>query len=104
MSLVVTTADLHKRAGSGARPFEGANISTSEKHAGAMYEFMREFATLEPPPSEMQQLLAAMRGNQKAMDRFVQMNAGTISPAVFFAPANVGAIMAPAQVAGVRPS
>jgi hypothetical protein len=55
MSLVVTTADLHKRAGSGARPFEGANISTSEKHAGAMYEFMREFAALEPQPPELQQ-------------------------------------------------
>jgi hypothetical protein len=36
------SVDLHKRAGSGARPFEGANISTSEKHAGPMYEFMRE--------------------------------------------------------------
>src|ERR1700682_5744377 len=64
------TADLHKRAGSGARPFEGANISTSEKHAGAMYEFMREFAALEPQPPELQQLFRTVHGNQAAMDGF----------------------------------
>jgi hypothetical protein len=37
-----------------------------------------------PPPPEMQQLFASIAGNQQAMDRFVQMNAGTISPAEFF--------------------
>jgi hypothetical protein len=31
------------------------------------------------------------------MDSFVQMNAGTISPAAFFAPENIGAIMAAAH-------
>jgi hypothetical protein len=30
------------------------------------------------------------------MDGFAQMNAGTLSPAVFFSPANIGAIMAAA--------
>jgi hypothetical protein len=34
------------------------------------------------------------------MDDFVRMNAGTISPATFFAPANVGEIMAAATVPG----
>jgi hypothetical protein len=38
-----------------------------------------------------------MHANQKAKDRFIQMNAGTISPAEFFAPANVDAIMAAAK-------
>jgi len=66
----VPTADLHKRAGSGARPFEGANISTSEKDAGAMYEFMREFAALEPQPPELQRLFRTVHGNQAAMDGF----------------------------------
>ncbi len=66
----VPTADLHKRAGSGVRPFEGANISTSEKDAGAMYEFMREFAALEPQPPELQQLFRTVHGNQAAMDGF----------------------------------
>ena len=47
----------------------------------------------------MQQLFGAVHGNQEAMDRFVQMNAGTISPAEFFSPESVGAIMAATQVA-----
>jgi hypothetical protein len=58
-----------------------------------MYEFTTQLATLEPPPPETQQLLGAIYGNQKAMDQFVQMNAGTISPAQFFAPENLGALM-----------
>jgi hypothetical protein len=35
-----------------------------------------------------------MVGNQEATDAFVRMNAGTLSPAEFFAPEHVGAIMA----------
>ena len=62
----------------------------------AMYEFTCQLATLEPPPPEMQQLFAAIHGNQQAMDAFARMNAGTISPAEFFAPENVNAIMAAA--------
>jgi 2-polyprenyl-6-methoxyphenol hydroxylase-like FAD-dependent oxidoreductase len=58
-----------------------------------MYEFTCQLATLEAPPPEMQQLLGAIHGNQKAMDGFAQVNAGTVSPAVFFSPENVGAIM-----------
>lgn len=58
-----------------------------------MYEFTYQLATLEPPPPEMQQLFGAIHGNQGAMDGFARMNAGTISPAEFFAPENVGAIM-----------
>jgi hypothetical protein len=33
------------------------------------------------------------------MDGFVQMNAGTISPAQFLSPESIGAIMAAARVA-----
>lgn len=62
----------------------------------AMYEFTCMLATLEPPPPEMQQLFAAVHGNPAAMDGFARMNAGTISPAEFFAPANVDAIRAAA--------
>jgi hypothetical protein len=61
-----------------------------------MFHFTCQLATLEPPPPEMQQLIGAMRGNQKAMDGFVQVNAGSISPPEFFSPANIGAIMAAA--------
>jgi flavin-dependent dehydrogenase len=82
---------------SGTRPFD---IAMSEyQHARdarvkPMYEFTCQLATLEPPPPEMQQLFGAVHGNQKAMDGFARMNAGTISPAEFFAPENVKAITA----------
>jgi 2-polyprenyl-6-methoxyphenol hydroxylase-like FAD-dependent oxidoreductase len=56
-----------------------------DEHVLSMYEFTCQLATLDPPPPEMQQLFASIAGNQKAMDRFAQMNAGTISPAEFFA-------------------
>jgi flavin-dependent dehydrogenase len=68
-----------------------------DAHVGPMYEFTCQLATLEPPPPEMQQLFGAISGNQKAMDGFVQMNAGTISPAQFFSPENIGAIMSAVQ-------
>ena len=62
----------------------------------AMYDFTCQLATLEPLPPEMQQLFGAVHGNRKAMDEFARMNAGTISPAEFFAPDNVNAITAAA--------
>ncbi len=65
-----------------------------------MFEFTCEMATLAPPPPEMQQLLGAVYGNQKAMDQFLQVFAGVVSPAEFFDPDNVGEIFAPAQPAG----
>jgi flavin-dependent dehydrogenase len=84
---------------SGARPFEDAMDEyqrTRDARVKPMYDFTCELATLQPPPPEMQQLLAAVHGNQKAMDDFARMNAGTISPAEFFAPENVNAIKAAA--------
>lgn len=69
---------------------------TRDARVKPMYEFTCELATLQPPPPEMQQLLAAVHGNQKAMDDFARMNAGTISPAEFFAPENLKAIAAAA--------
>ncbi len=87
---------------SGARPFDAAMADYQrerDEHVLPMYEFTCQLATLEPPPPQTQQLFAAIAGNQKAMDGFVQMNAGTISPAAFFAPENIGAIMAAAHPA-----
>jgi flavin-dependent dehydrogenase len=77
---------------SGRRPFDAAMSeyqNTRDARVKAMYEFTCQLATLEPPPPETQQLLGAIHGNQKAMDGFARMNAGTISPAEFFAPENV---------------
>jgi flavin-dependent dehydrogenase len=59
-----------------------------------IYEFTTQLATLEPPPPEMQQLLGAVYGNQEAMDGFAGVAAGTVSPAEYFAPENIGRIMA----------
>jgi 2-polyprenyl-6-methoxyphenol hydroxylase-like FAD-dependent oxidoreductase len=58
-----------------------------------MYDFTCELAPLEPPPPEMQQLIVAIHGKQDAMDGFVRMNAGTISPAEFFARDNVAVML-----------
>ncbi|MPZ12311.1 MAG: oxidoreductase [Kiloniellaceae bacterium] len=92
-------ADALDRAFSGTRPFEVAMSEyqrTRDARVKAMYEFTCQLATLEPPPPEMQQIFTAVHGNQKAMDDFARMNAGTISPAEFFAPENINAITAAA--------
>ena len=39
-------------------------------------------------------LLGAIQGKREHMDDFVRMNAGTISPAQFLSPENIGMIMA----------
>jgi flavin-dependent dehydrogenase len=95
-------ADALDAALSGTRPFDAAMAAyqrTRDARVKAMYDFTCELATLEPPPPELQALLAATHGNQGAMDAFARMNAGTISPAEFFAPENVAAITAAAPAA-----
>jgi 2-polyprenyl-6-methoxyphenol hydroxylase-like FAD-dependent oxidoreductase len=67
-----------------------------DEHVLPIFEFTLQFATLEPPPEEMQQLFGAMRANQDAMDDFVSVIAGTVPAPQFFAPENVGRIMASA--------
>lgn len=62
-----------------------------------VYGFTTELATMEPPPPEMQQLLAAVQGNQAAMDGFVSVTAGTVSPVEFFDPVHLGEIFAAAR-------
>jgi 2-polyprenyl-6-methoxyphenol hydroxylase-like FAD-dependent oxidoreductase len=81
---------------SGALPFDRAMRDyqrSRDARVKPMYDFTCELATLEPPPPELQQLLAAAHGNQTAMDAFARMNAGTISPSAFFAPESVESIM-----------
>jgi hypothetical protein len=94
----VTAVD---EAFSGARSFDAAMAdyqTRRDEQVLAMYEFTTELATLEPPPPELQQLLAAIAGNQEAMDGFAQVNAGVTSPAAFFSPANVEKIMSVANL------
>ena len=82
---------------SGARPFDEAMADyqhARDRRALPMYDFTCQLASMQPPPPEMQALLGAMHGNRAAMDGFAKVNAGTLSPADFFAPENIGAILA----------
>jgi flavin-dependent dehydrogenase len=67
-----------------------------DEDAMPIYEFTCDFAKIEPPPPEMQQLIGAMDGNQEAMDGFVSVMAGTLPAPEFFGPENAGRIMAQA--------
>jgi flavin-dependent dehydrogenase len=92
----------------GVRPFDEAMGDCQRErdaHAKPMYDFTCQVATLEPPPPEVRDLFAAVAlgGDQRAKDEFARMNAGTISPAEFFSPEHVRAIMAggsPAHAGG----
>ncbi len=80
----------------GRSTFEAAMSSyqqTRDAEVMAIFEFTSQLATLQPPPVEMQQLLGAVQGNQDAIDDFVSITAGTVSPAQFFDPANIARMM-----------
>jgi 2-polyprenyl-6-methoxyphenol hydroxylase-like FAD-dependent oxidoreductase len=65
-----------------------------DEQAMPMYEMTFDFAQVDqPPPPEMQQLLAAVAGSQEAMDDFVSVQAGTLPIPSFFSPENIGRIM-----------
>jgi 2-polyprenyl-6-methoxyphenol hydroxylase-like FAD-dependent oxidoreductase len=66
--------------------------------AHPIYEFTCDVAKIEPsrPQIQTQQLLAAVHGNQEAMDGFVSVMAGTLPAPEFFSPDNIGRIIADA--------
>ncbi len=72
-----------------------------DQHVLPIYDFTTQMATLQPPPPEMERLLGSACGNQAAMDDFVSVIAGTLSPVDFFAPPNIERIMAGAAPAAV---
>ena len=81
------------------RPFDDAMSDyqrARDEEALPIYGFTCDFAKLEPPPPEMQQLIGAMQGNQEAQDGFVSVMAGTLPAPEFFGPENAGRIMAEA--------
>ncbi len=81
---------------SGTHSFEDAMSAyqqTRDAQVLPIYEFTTQLATLEAPPPEMQQLLGAVHGNREAMDSFVSVTAGTVSPIEFFTPEHIGGIM-----------
>lgn len=88
---------------SGERAFDEAMAEYQrrrDEECMPIYEFTTQLATLEPPPPEMQALLAATTHSQAAMDGFVSVTTGALSPAEFFAPDNIAGIFAAAPSPG----
>jgi 2-polyprenyl-6-methoxyphenol hydroxylase-like FAD-dependent oxidoreductase len=84
---------------SGRTSFEAAlsaHHASRDAHVMPIYEFTSDIARMQPPPPELQHLLGQIVGNQAAMDAFVSVNAGTVSPAQFFDPAFLGPLLAAA--------
>jgi flavin-dependent dehydrogenase len=93
-------ADALDASFSGTRPFDDA-MKDAQTHRddralkGGIYEFTCQFASMQPPPPEMQQLLEAVSGNREASNGFARVFSGVVSPAEFFSEENVKLIFAP---------
>lgn len=77
---------------SGARPMEPALAEYEQRHLEAsmpLFELTCEFATLQPPTPEMQQLLGSLAGNQEGINQFLGTIDGTVPLAEFYAPDNL---------------
>ena len=68
-----------------------------------LYEYNAQGASMRPRPPEMQQLFAALQGNQEQTNRFFGLAEGTTSSSEFFSPDNIQRIMATAGV-GAAPT
>ena len=81
----------------GSRSYDEA-MAEYQQHrdtrAMPLYEFTLQLARGEEPPPQFQQLLAAIMGNQPAMDEFAGMFAGSIPPATFLRPAHLASLQA----------
>jgi flavin-dependent dehydrogenase len=88
---------------SGTRPLDKALADYERQRNEAampMYEFTLRLADLgAPPPPKMEQLCAALRGNQVETNRFFGTIAGTVSIPKFFAPENIERIVGEAGAA-----
>src|SRR5918911_904277 len=62
----------------------------------AIFDFTCQLAALEPPPPDMQHLLAAVAVNADAANRFVGLIAGTCAFEEFFAPSSLDPLLASA--------
>ena len=75
----------------------GAWHAERDRRGLPMFEFTCQFASFTPPSPEQRALMQAIHGNREAMDAFIRVFAGVISPAEFFSPENVSRIMAAAR-------
>lgn len=81
---------------SGRQPLKEALAAYEQKRNQAelpYYELTSQLATLEPPPPELAQLLAALVENPGQRSRFFGVLAHTVPVTEFFAPENMKSIM-----------
>ncbi|MFD2009461.1 NAD(P)/FAD-dependent oxidoreductase [Streptomyces narbonensis] len=71
----------------GRRSFDdamGGAQKARDDQVTSMYEFTAQFATMEPPPPEMRDMLLAVSRSPAACDEFVRVTAGMTPPEEFF--------------------
>jgi hypothetical protein len=68
--------------------------SGRDARAKPMYDFTCQLATLEPPPRPLQQLFAALHGNQEATNQFYSALTGSTPLPAFMNPENIERIVA----------
>jgi len=84
---------------SGRRPLEEALADFArerDEDSGPMYGLTCDLAALKPPPPEMRQLFAALAGNPAETERFFGSITGSVPVQEFWAPSNLGRIVAAA--------
>ena len=88
----------------GRQPLEAALAGyEQQRNARAMplYEFTIQSISFQPPSPEQVLLFRALQGNQQDTDRFLGLTGGITPMQEFFAPENLGRIIARAQRAAV---
>jgi hypothetical protein len=81
---------------SGRQPLEGALAEYERRRnesAMPAFELNFQFATLQPPPPEIQALLGALQNNQAETNRFFGALVGTVPIPEFFAPVNIQRVL-----------
>jgi 2-polyprenyl-6-methoxyphenol hydroxylase-like FAD-dependent oxidoreductase len=74
----------------------GAYQEARDQAASPVYDFTCDFAQMNPPTERGKKMLGAIHGNPEAMDDFVSVQATTLPAPQFFAPENIGRIIAAA--------
>ncbi|TDO31644.1 2-polyprenyl-6-methoxyphenol hydroxylase-like FAD-dependent oxidoreductase [Paractinoplanes brasiliensis] len=81
----------------GGKPWDDALAgyqSRRDTRAMPHYRMTLGIASLQPPDEQMIALVSGIAGKQPAMDAFARLNSGVTSPVEFFAPENVGKLLA----------
>jgi 2-polyprenyl-6-methoxyphenol hydroxylase-like FAD-dependent oxidoreductase len=94
--------DLLHQGLSGQRPLDEA-LTDYEPRRNAvsvpLHQFAQDMARLAPPTEDAIKLFVALAGNQQQIDRYFGVFAQTVSPADFFSPSNLQAILGASSTA-----